>query len=183
MGKTKKPVYWVVDDSTYQKLQPLKRFVDFVAGLPYSTELHKRNAEEIKGLIETINQPETIKEWCVCLNIYDPMVQAGYGSGNYWKKWWVYFEAGRLEIEADDEILDEQHFSDTQPNYYGCIFFEKKITNERIWMDFELNDFIDDAMNYQKYITEGLNEVEVDIDIYSNPKEEKEDTTYSVPIW
>ena len=183
MGKAKKPEYWIVDDSTYQKLQPLKRFVDFVAGLPYTTELHKRNAEEIKGLIETINQPETIKEWSVCLNIFDLEVQARKRNGIFWREWRVYLESGFLEIESANHLTDENGSTNEELSYHALIYLERKVKGDRICLNNDLHEFIDDAMNYQKYITEGLNEVEVDIDIFSNPKEEKEDKTYSAPIW
>ena len=135
MGKTKKPVYWVVDNSTYQKLQPLKRFVDFVAGLPYSTELHKRNAEEIKGLIETINQPETIKEWCVCLNIYDPMVQAGYSSGNYWKKGGSISKREYCKLKQTMKFLTNNIFPIPNQIIMAVSFLKKKLpTNGYGWI-------------------------------------------------
>ncbi|MDP2890110.1 MAG: hypothetical protein Q8P34_14235 [Bacteroidota bacterium] len=148
--------YWVPDSETYNQLQKLKKFVDFVVCLPDAYELHKQNADKIKELIETINQPETFKDWRVCLDITDWNVQVGNGTGIYWKKWSVYFELGKLEIESTDEILDEQKFSETYQNYYGCIYFEKDIKGERIYLDTDIDEFIADAMNYESYLTEGL---------------------------
>ena len=125
MQKKINPEYWIPDTETYNQLQKLKQFVDFVAGLEYSTPEDKTKAEEIKLLIENIDKPETfLKEWLIALDIFDYDIQAGRGTGIYWKKWCVSFESGRLEIEAADEILDEQHFTETGPTYNGGIFFE-----------------------------------------------------------
>lgn len=179
--------YWVPDIETYNQLQKLKKFVDFVAGLPFASALHKQNADKIKVLIETINQPETIKDWWVDLDIFDYDIQGGRGIGIYWKKWSVDFEFGKLEIESTDEILDEQKFSETYQNYYGCIYFAKDIKGERIYMDTDIDEFIADAMNYESYLTEGLKDIEVDIDIFEEFKQrhdakEDEIVKYSVKI-
>jgi hypothetical protein len=187
MVNNKKPEYWVPDSETYNQLQKLKKFVDFVAGLPVAFALHKQNADKIKDLIETINQPETIKDWWVCLDVTDLNIQGGNGTGIYWKKWSVNFEFGKLEIESTDEILDEQKFSETYENYYGCIYFAKDIKGERIYMDTDIDEFIADAMNYESYLTEGLKDIEVDIDIFVEFKQrhdakEDEIVKYNVKI-
>jgi len=187
MKKKIKPEYWVPDSETYNQLQKLKKFVDFVAGLPDALALHKQNADKIKELIETINQPETIKEWWVNLDIFDYDIQGGRGTGIYWKKWSVDFELGRLEIESTDEILDEQKFSETYDNYYGCINFAKNIKGERIYLDTDIDEFIADAMNYESYLTEGLKDIEVDIDILEEfiqrrDAQKKDIVKYSVKI-
>lgn len=187
MKKKVKPEFWIPDIETYNQLQKLKHFVDFVAGLPDANELQKQNSYKIKDLIETINQPETMKDWWVCLDITDWNIQVGNGTGIYWKKWSIYFESGKLEIESTDEILDEQKFSETYQNYYGCIYFEKDIKGERIYMDTDIDEFIADAMNYESYLTEGLKDIEVDIDIFEEFKQrhdaQKDDSVkYSVKI-
>jgi hypothetical protein len=51
--------FWVIDTDTYNKLQQLKEFVNFIAGLEYSTEKGKQASIEINYLIENINKPET----------------------------------------------------------------------------------------------------------------------------
>lgn len=175
MKKKLSKAYWIPDMETFNQLQKLKKFVDFVAGLAYSTAEQKDKSEQIKLLIENIDKPETfLKEWCVCIGIFDFEIQAGNGTGIYWRGWRVYLESGRFEIIADYHILDEERCTDDYSPYYGCIYFEKEIKCERIYMDTNLDEFIADAMNYKSYITESLNEIEVEIDIWNRNKQQPE---------
>ncbi|PTN05626.1 hypothetical protein [Mangrovibacterium marinum] len=101
--------FWTIDQDTLQKLQTLKAFVDYVAKLKETSSDHKHNAQELKYLIANLDKPETFKQWCVCIDIYDPVLQCGdYGeeaeftgrighSGLSWeflkfasrKEWWI----------------------------------------------------------------------------------------------
>jgi hypothetical protein len=174
MKKKTSSEFWIPDVDTYNHLQKLKKFVDFVAGLEYSTSEDKTKVEEIKLLIENIDKPESFKEWCVSIDIYDWEVQGGHGKGIYWRGWCVWFELGMLEIEAFYHILDENRYTDDYSSYYDYINFNKEIKGERVYMDTDLNEFIEDAMNYKSYITETLNEIEVEIDIWNKVKHQPE---------
>jgi hypothetical protein len=175
MKKKLSKAYWIPDMDTFNQLQKLKKFVDFVAGLAYSTAEQKNKAEEIKLLIENIDKPETfLKEWCVCFEIFDFEVQAGNGTGIYWRGWRVYLELGRFEIIANYYILDDDRWTDDYPTFYGIFNFEKETTYERIWGDTNLDEFIADAMNYKSYITESLNEIEVEIDVWNRDRKQSE---------
>lgn len=87
--------YWIIDNTTLEKLQVLKRFVDFVAKQPETSAEHKNNAERVKYFIENLDKPETfVDNWNTCIDIYDTVIQNGnYGinyeenKGLYWKKW------------------------------------------------------------------------------------------------
>ncbi len=50
--------YWIIDKATLEKLQVLKRFVDFVAEQPETSAEHKNNADKVKYFIENIDKPE-----------------------------------------------------------------------------------------------------------------------------
>jgi len=64
--------YWIIDNTTLEKLQVLKQFVDFVAGLEETSPEHKNNAEKVKYLIENLGNPETFeKEWMVSIDLCD----------------------------------------------------------------------------------------------------------------
>jgi len=160
--------FWIIDNDTYNKLQPLKTFVDFVAGLKYSTPDEKQKAIEIRNLIDNIDKPETFKSWNVCLDIFDTSIQNGNNKegGVYWRKWSVYFELEFLEIEAMTKHIEDpiNHYGNDY--YYGAfISFGKEPYNSRLYFKEDLKMFIEDAKCYEKYITASLNEVEVDIDI------------------
>jgi len=88
-----------------------------------------------------------------------------------------------IGIESGNHLTDEDGSSSEEPFYHALIYLEKNIDYERIFMDSDLNEFIDYAMNYKNYITETLNDIEVEINIYKNPNQEKGEKTYSVPIW
>ncbi|WP_347175563.1 hypothetical protein [Polaribacter uvawellassae] len=163
---------WKPDESTFSKIQELKKFVDFVANLEFASEKEKRKAKEIKYLIENIHNPKTHKNWNVCLDIFDREIQDGIeNEGYYWRKWSVYFEMESLEIEAETNHTadDLGHYGDDF-FYYGTIYFGKEIKGQRIYMDVDINEFIKDSLNYKKYITESLNDIEIDIDIWENKK-------------
>lgn len=71
------PDIWIPDNETYNKLQQLKSFVDFVAGIEYATVEDKQKVTRINSLIEHINEPDTFKSWNVCLDIFDRDLQTG----------------------------------------------------------------------------------------------------------
>jgi hypothetical protein len=183
MKKKLSKAYWIPDMDTFNQLQKLKKFVDFVAGLAYSTAEQKDKAEQIKLLIENIDKPETFQEWSVCIDIFDTDVQAGIGTGVYWRGWRIDFESGRLEVEAFFHFLDDNHLDDDDSIFYGCYFFEKDATNEFRNIEVNMDGFIADAMNYEHYITPSLNEIEVEIDIWSkNKKTPEPNRAYRVNI-
>lgn len=65
---------WQPDETTFNKIQELKQFVDFVANLEFSTEKDKTKAKEIKYLIENIHNH---KNWNLSLSIFAPEIQNG----------------------------------------------------------------------------------------------------------
>ena len=165
---------WKPDETTFNKIQELKKFVDFVANLEIATEDDKIKAKEIKYLIENINNSETHKNWNVCLDIFDREIQNGSKKeGFYWRKWSVYFEIESLEIEAESNHTadDLGHYGDDFC-FYGAIYFRKDLNGQRIYLDVDISEFIKDSMNFKKYITESLNEIEIDIDVWENKRRE-----------
>ncbi len=159
---------WIPDKSTYSEIQKLKKFVEFVSNLKFSTNKDKQKTKEIEFLIENINNPETHKEWCVCLDIFDRKIQNGQTKeGLYWRKWAVFFESNSLEIIAESKHTAENlgHYGE-QFYFYGSIYFEKAFTGKRIYLDEDIDDFTNDSETYEKYITAQLNDIEVDIDIW-----------------
>lgn len=161
--------YWIPDNETYSHLQQLKSFVDFVAGLEYATVEDKQKVAKINSLIEHINEPDTFKSWNVCLDIFDRDLQTGTNKkgGIYWRKWTLYFEGNILEIEAKTEHTDEpiNHYG-KDFYFFGAVYFQKEISGKRIYLSGDLSDFIRDARNYRSYMTETLNDIEIDIDLF-----------------
>ncbi|MEZ5198467.1 MAG: hypothetical protein R2764_19400 [Bacteroidales bacterium] len=70
--------FWIPDTDTYIAIQQLIPFVEFVDTLQRATENHLQKAEEITRLIKNIDNLQTPKEWCVCLNIFDEDIRNGY---------------------------------------------------------------------------------------------------------
>lgn len=72
----------------------------------------------------------------------------------------------RLEIEAKSNHTSDDlgHFGNDFC-YYGMVYFGKNIKGQRVYIEVDIDEFIQDAMNYEKYITESLNDIEIDIDI------------------
>jgi len=163
---------WEIDEAIFNKIQELKIFIDFVCSLKLATKENKIKAKEIKFLIENINNPETYKDWNVCLDIFDREIQFGNEkTGFYWRKWSVFFELESLEIKAESNHTDDYlgHYGDDFC-YYGTICFGKDVKGEGIYMNVDISEFIQDAKNYKEYITESLNDIEIDIDIWETDK-------------
>ncbi|MEZ5198468.1 MAG: hypothetical protein R2764_19405 [Bacteroidales bacterium] len=73
----------------------------------------------------------------------------------------------KLEITAETyHTADNRgHYGDGF-NFWAGIHFDKKIKCDRVYMEHSINDFVIDAMNFKEYITESLNEIEIDISIW-----------------
>lgn len=157
-----------MDWNTLNQLQILKVFVNFVVSLKYAKESDRKKGAEINYLIENLDNPETFKNWNVCLDIFDfdIMYSKTKMHGVYWITWSVFFESGSLEIEAKTNHSDEplKHYGDDF-EFYATIFFRKEIPCEHVYMEKDLKEFVADAMNYTNYITDSLKEIEIDIDV------------------
>ena len=161
--------YWRPNNATYNKIQQLKTYVNFISKLKYCNVIDKKYADKINYLIENINNSTTYKNWMVCLDIYDRDVQYGTNKkgGFYWRKWSVYFENGLLEITAESKHTSENlgHYG-SDFSYYGIVYFHKNIKGKRIYLDTPITEFINDAKQYKKYTTETLNDIETEIDVW-----------------
>lgn len=173
MRKKTSSEYWIPDAETCNKLQKLKKFVDFVAKLAETSTKHKTNAKKVKYLIENLDKPETfIDNWNTCIDIYDQIIQCGrYGhnyednNGLYWKRWWIWFELGELQINIVEKYADKNGYQDEKWIFNSSINFNKDFVGERIWGDTNYAEFVEDALNFRNYITNDLNDVETAIDI------------------
>lgn len=165
--------YWIIDKDTLSELQNLKRFVDFVAEQQETSTEHKNNAEKVKYFIENLDKPETfIDYWNTCIDIYDPIIQCGYyghnyedNKGLYWKRWWIWFELGELQINIVEEYADKNGYQDEKWIFDSRINFNKNFDGERIGGYTNYAEFVEDALNFRNYITKDLNDVETEIDI------------------
>ncbi len=164
--------YWTIDKDNLEKLQVLKEFVDFVASLEGTGPGHKNNAPEIKYLIENLDKPETFKDWCACIDIFNETIQIGnYGKngGIYWKSWSVWFENEMLEIAIKERSVDREGFPDEDLIFYKVIAFAKDFEGDRIigdTNDLDFLGFLSDAHIYKNYIKDDLKDVETEIDIF-----------------
>ncbi len=168
MGNNEKLPKWKLEQKTFNEIQQLKLFADFISNLEFTTEEDKEKIKEIKFLIENINNPNTHKNWNICLDIFDQEIQNGNKkNGFYWRKWSIYFELESLEIQAESNHTSEPigHYG-ADFYYYGKVYFGKNFEGERIYLDNDIIEFVKDSINYKKYVTEFLNEIEIDIDIW-----------------
>lgn len=167
--KNSETKYWIIDNTTLEKLQVLKKFVDFIAGLDETSSEHKNNAEKVKFFIENLDKPETLKQWNSCIDIFNPFIQMGnYGEngGIYWKDWSCWFELGILEIRIEERYVDKDGFQDGKTIFYNSINFNKEFNGKRIWGDNNFQDFIDNAFKFREEIADDFNNVEAEIDIW-----------------
>lgn len=157
---------WIVDTEWYNNLQLLKEFVLLVADMKEATPKDKKAAKEVIYLIEDINNPSTFKSWNVCLDIYDTELQCGNkkGGGIYWRSWAVYFEKGILSLDIEAKT---NHTSDNIYHWgddYYC-YLNVGFSNGIHDGNGSFKEFVEDAKNYQSYITEGMKDIEVEISV------------------
>lgn len=156
------------EEIAYHKIQELLKFADLIESMDLTSSVVKSNIREIKFLIENIHKSETHKNWNLCLDIVD---EEFYNStiqkvGFYRRQWSVYFECERLEIIAESKHTKGffGHYGDDF-NYESSIIFSEESNNQRIYMDTDIKEFILDAMNYKKYITKTLKQIEIDVSV------------------
>ena len=153
----------LIDKITFSEIQRLKEFVNFIAKLDNETSKMRTNANEVIYLISNINTKRTHKNWSVCLDIYDREVQYGNRKGVYWRNWSVSFENNFLEIVAESHHSKfplgyyENHY-----NFLAVINFNKTKVSKGLFNN-NINAFIEDVLNYKKYIHKSLNEIEFEI--------------------
>ncbi|GET28550.1 hypothetical protein [Prolixibacter sp. SD074] len=161
--------YYIIGKETLNELQVLRSFVDFVAGQPETPPEQRKLASDIKYSIENFDKPETFKEWGVCIDIYDPVIQSksdGGKGGMYWKKWWLWFELGLLEICIEEEYVDKDGYLDEEQIFYGYINFNKNIKGPRTLGDHNYQKFLEDAFQFRNDITDSLNNVETELNLW-----------------
>lgn len=160
--------FWKIDTDTYNQIQKLTKFVDFIKSLEHTTVNDKINCDIIKDLIVSINNPETFKVWNICLDILDYDVQKNFddAKGYYWRTWAIFFESGRLSIEASSHHTQDYYGHTSEYfSYFGDVNFNGRKDIRHIFLDTDIDLFISDAKNYKNYITEGLKEIEIDISV------------------
>ncbi len=165
--KKSKFEFWTVDDDTYIQLQKLIKFVEFVSSLEYTSETDREKAAEIIELIKNINNPKSFKTWDICIDIYDHDIQWKLNdrTGVYWRSWSIFFEHSQLQIKAESYHSEFPFWYEGDFYYESLIYLEKNIDFRRVYMDADLNEFLNDAYNFRNYITEHLNDVEVEINV------------------
>lgn len=157
-----------IDNETYNELQKLIKFVDFVTSLEYCTEIDRINAAIIINRIKELNNPETYCDWDICIDIYDLDIQFKLTDRNgiYWKTWSVSFEDACLEIRAESYHSDTTHNLQIDFNFNSTINFKDISGISNPFSINTIDDFLCDAFKFGNYITEDLNEIEVVINIY-----------------
>lgn len=162
-------VPWIPDKATYNEIQKLIAFVDFVSALEETSEEDRKNADEVKRIIENIDKPDERKDFCVTLDIVDWDVQLQEDrKGVYRRQWWLFFDPERMSIEVET-IQTENPVEHWGPDfyYYGMICFTENEGGQNVYLDKSLGLFVDDALNFRSYMTETMREVETQIEVRS----------------
>ena len=158
---------WIPDEETFKQLQKLQNFIDFVSKLEFATEADLNNLHQIKKFIKDLGKKGSQKQWCVCLEIFDPEFRYfSDKTGVYWKNWSIFFEDNFLTVEGSSRYFGEDRLNISDLFYSACFNLNEKIKSQRIYLEKPLDEFIESAKNFKSSITENLNDVELDIDIW-----------------
>ena len=160
------------DYKTVGQIRKLKEFVKFVSNLEMATTDNFQKAEQIITHLDTIEIAGQTTNWKVCLDIFDHNVQYGYPQqkGFYRRKWFISYELNTIMIEAESNHTARNlgHYGDDF-NFFGGIYYDKAAKGNQIYLSGDIEEFVADAKNYKSYITETLNEEEIEIDIWDMP--------------
>ncbi len=169
----KRSFFWEADTETYNELQKLIKFVSFVSELKECSEEDKIKAGKIIDVIKNLHHAELISHLGIDLDLKDHSVTIGSNKkpGVYLRKWRVWFECEFFQIEAASYHSDEPgEYYDDQYSYNSFVSFNKDHDSsngyERKSINEDINEFVNDALHYESYLTKTLNNVEVDIDIW-----------------
>ncbi|MCB0482113.1 MAG: hypothetical protein KDC83_11815 [Flavobacteriales bacterium] len=160
---------WQMSEHVYNQIQELKRFVDFVANLEIATENDRSKGEEIKLLMGTIHLPRTRKHWQINLRIHDFDVHRQvHPEGQFRRIWSLVCNDLGVSLEAESNYCDypEGHTGSDFCFYDSATFYTPHPEDPINFQDGDAIDFVNDAMDYKKYITESLNEVEITVETY-----------------
>jgi len=166
--------FWKVDDKTYNELQKLIRFVGFVASMEECSTGGKSKAEEIIDILKAINEPNKIKHFNVCLDLRNFTLyhKNEADKGIYLRKWEVWFECGFFEIEASSFQINKPPMDpyDGHLYYRAHVVFKEAVNFDesfkRVYIESDIDEFVEDALNYKNYVTGTLNDIDIDINVW-----------------
>lgn len=156
---------------TQKDIQELIQFINFVVNFKDVSLTAKETAKEIMYLLKNLNNTETHKNWNVSLDIFDYTFQTNNNKkeGIYLRNWVVSFENDYLNIEAESSHTSYPLGDyDGDFSFYGSIYFGNEVKNQTVFLDTSISKFLEDAINYKKYLTATLKDVEIDIEIYES---------------
>jgi hypothetical protein len=158
-----KPIF---SSKIHAAIQELPSFVDLMASLPEASPKNKNTAEKIKAYLAAIHHFELHPDWYVTLSIFDRDMQyAANKAGVYWRKWSVYFQGRELGIEAETAHTSDSlgHLGDDFTCNEGLFLADPDLASKNPQLDKIIGEFIQDALAYKQYVTDRLNEIEIDV--------------------
>ncbi len=169
----KKSFFWEADVETYNELQKLIKFVSFVSNLKECSEEDKRKASKIIDVIKYFNHAELISHFDIWFFIKDNSISRDSNKNPdiYLRNWVISLDCGSLEISAGSFDFHRNYSPVDEHFYYSsCINFAKDWEgindNKRVRISVDINEFVNDALNYKSYLTNTLKDIEVDIDVW-----------------
>jgi hypothetical protein len=157
--------YWAENGHVYEELQKFLRYVDFIETLPEIDAEQKVILKKIRNQIININQPNLASYWCINIEIYDHVLKDEKNIPDLYNRRWVLsFEDNGFEISIKNNFLGDDYGNREEYDFWGFVFFklvEEPLSNI---FDLDFDFFIEDTFNYKKYVEEGFQYVEFDID-------------------
>ena len=140
---------------------PLLHFIDFLSGEFELDKEQSAGAKKIRNILTDL-EANADEDCSMSLDIYDTDIQTQQSDrkGVYWREWSVFLEAGLLEVRAR---------SNSEPDWLKvpgyAMEWSYDLQSGKQQGNGDLTAWLEDARNYKDYITEHLNEVEVEFDV------------------
>ena len=144
-------------------IRQLIPFLDFVKDHPATSNEHRANAAEVVEIIQNIETYGNSRNWCICFSPYSEERLFSPTEGLYRYDWWVFMESDTFSVESEKRFYP---FAPATVDFFFHYSYNFELDTEYNDDGNDLSPFINDAFNYQHYMTAGLQDVETEIEIY-----------------
>ena len=152
----------------YTEIQKLIPFIEFVGDHEECFLAEKSKVKEIVESIKKIHETPRPKEWYISLELLDySLFYQEEEEGIYARRWMVTYEMDSIEITLESVQTSDvlNHYGDDYC-FHGEIYLKENLKNQHIFLSDDIEAFVQDALNYKKYIKGALEDVEIDIEVW-----------------
>ena len=151
-----------INEEIKNEILRLTEFAEFLKQLREFSVSDEKYLDKIKEDLQKGLPSTRTRYWDMSLQIIDRKIQyrETERQGAWSRKWTAYFENNCLEVRSATYSTEDE-FPDGECDFWLFINYS---SGEVYRIGTNIEEFLKDTREYKKYITEYLNEIEMDID-------------------